>query len=130
MALKYRIVSSLHFGAIAGRPAVDATAILTNDVQKTFNKKYILTALAFNIKEAFDRVTEKRLIQRLYKQNILLPLIPWVSTFLSDRCAAIRLDGHIGNQEPIQIGVPQGSPALLILFNAIHSTSFQDSPRK
>lgn len=85
-------------------------------MEKAFNEKHILTALAFDIKGAFDRVTEKRLIQRLYEQNIPLPLLCWVASFLSDRSAAIRLDGHTGDQEPIQIGVPQGSPALPILF--------------
>lgn len=116
MALKYRIVSSLYFGAIAGRSAVDAATTLTHDVKKAFNEKYILTALAFDIKGAFDRVTEKRLIQRLYEQNVPLLLIRWVASFLADRSAAIRLDGHTENQEPIQIGVPQGSPVSPILF--------------
>lgn len=37
-------------------------------------------------------------------------------SFLTDRKAAIRLDGHIGSQEKVNIGVPQGSPVVPILF--------------
>lgn len=39
-----------------------------------------------------------------------------VMSFLTDRKAAIRLDGHIGSQEKVNIGVPQGSPVVPILF--------------
>ena len=39
-----------------------------------------------------------------------------MTSFLTDRKAAIRLDGQTGDQESIQIGVPQGSPVAPILF--------------
>ena len=75
-----------------------------------------MTALAFDIKGAFDRVTDARLIKRLWEQDIPLPMIRWVASFLNDRTAAVRLDGEIGDQEPVKIGVPQGSPVAPILF--------------
>lgn len=52
----------------------------------------------------------------MWEQIIPLPLIRWVASFLTNRKAAIRLDGYTGIQEKIQIGVPQGSPAAPILF--------------
>lgn len=109
-------MSPLHFGAIARRSAVDAAATLTHDVEKAWQEGEVLTALAFDIKGAFDTVTEKRLIARLWEQNIPLPIIRWIASFLTDRKAAIRLDGHIGSQEKVGIGVPQGSPVAPILF--------------
>lgn len=36
LALKYKLFSSLHFGAIPRRFAVDATATLTHNVEKAF----------------------------------------------------------------------------------------------
>ncbi len=36
--------------------------------------------------------------------------------FLNDRTAAVRLDRETGDQEPVKIGIPQGSPIALILF--------------
>lgn len=89
IALKNGPISSLHFGAFPGRSAIDATATLTHDVEKAFENHDVLTALAFDIKGAFDRVSEKRLVQRLWEQKIPLPLLRWVSSFLTERKAAV-----------------------------------------
>ena len=55
-------------------------------------------------------------------------LIKWISSFLSDRSIAIRLDGYLSNPHSINSGVPQGSvtsPVLFILFinDLLSSTS-------
>lgn len=76
----------------------------------------MLTALGFDIKGVFDTVMEKRLTGRLWEQNILLLIIRWITSFLTDRKAAIQLDGYIRSQEKVCIGVPQGSPVAPILF--------------
>ena len=71
IALKSQLISSLHFGAIPRPSAVDAACILTYDLEKAWE----LTALAFDIKGAFDAVTKKRLTERLWQQKISLSLI-------------------------------------------------------
>lgn len=65
IALKCEIFSPLHFGATPRQSAVDAAATLTHDVEKAFQDQEVLSALAFDIKEAFERVTDARLIERL-----------------------------------------------------------------
>lgn len=75
IALKHGLISPLHFGAIAGRSAVDTAATLTHDIEKAFQSQEVLTALAFDIKGAFDRVSESRLTKRLWEQNIPITLI-------------------------------------------------------
>lgn len=42
--------------------AVDAAATLTHNVEKAFQDQEVLTALAFDIEGAFNRVTDTRLI--------------------------------------------------------------------
>lgn len=54
---------------------MDATSTLTHNVEKAFQDQDVVTALAFNIKRAFDRVIEARLIKRLWKQDSRLPII-------------------------------------------------------
>ena len=76
----------------------------------------MVTALAFDIKGAFDRVTDARLVKRLWEQGILLTMIRWVASILNNRTAALGLDGETGDQEPVKIRVPQGSPVAPILF--------------
>ena len=75
-------------------------------------------------------------------------LITWISSFLSDRSIAIRVDGYLSKPHSINSGVPQGSvisPVLFILFindllsstsssifsfadNTYSSSSFSSSP--
>ncbi len=116
IALKDGLISLLHFGAIAGRSAVDAAATLTHDIEKAFQNQEVITELAFDIKGALDRVSEARLTKRLWEQNILITLIRWAASFFKERTVAIRLDGQTGKQEVIEIRVPQGSPLASILF--------------
>lgn len=75
-----------------------------------------MTTLAFNIKGAFDRVTDAYFIKRLWKQGILLSIIRWVVLFLKDRIAVVRLDTKIGDQKPVKIEVPQRLPVASIFF--------------
>lgn len=116
IALKCKLFSPLHFGATPRRSAVDAAATLTHDIERGFQDREIMTVLAFDIKGAFDRVTDGRLVKRLWEQGIPLTLIRWLASFLNDRAAALRLDGEKGDQEPVKIGIPQGSPVSPILF--------------
>ena len=74
-ALKAKVFSNLHFGAIFSRSAVDAAATFTHDVKKAMQQQNVVTALAFNIKDAFDNVSKNKLIKRLWDQKISLLLI-------------------------------------------------------
>lgn len=75
-----------------------------------------MTALAFDIKGAFDKVIDHCLIQRLLDQKLPLPFIWWVSSFLNNRTVAIRLDRRTDDQKLIKIAVSQGCPMAHILF--------------
>lgn len=43
--------------------------------------KELLTALMFDMKEGFDRLTENKLINQIRKPSILLSLIKWLVSF-------------------------------------------------
>ena len=49
----------------------------------------------------------------------------WVASLLTDRKAAIWLDGHIESEEKVCIGVLQGSPVAVILFMLFTSPLFK-----
>lgn len=67
MTLKYKLFSLFHFDVTPRRLAVDAAATLTNNIKKTFFDKEIMSVLAFDIKGAFDRVTDGRLVKMLWE---------------------------------------------------------------
>ena len=59
IAIRTRLISPIHFGAVARCLAVDAAAMLTHDKEKAWQDSEMLTTLAFDIKGAFDTITEK-----------------------------------------------------------------------
>lgn len=65
IALKYEMLSLLNFSAIPWQSTIDVIATFTYDIEKAFPDQEVLTALAFNIKKAFDKVTKASLILRL-----------------------------------------------------------------
>lgn len=67
IAMKTRLVSPIHFGAIARRLAVDAAATLTHNVEKVWQDSEIFTVLAFDIRGAFDTIMTKRLSTRFWE---------------------------------------------------------------
>ena len=84
--------------------------------------------ISLDISKAFDRVSHKGLLAELPLFGLHHTLIKWISSFLSDRSVAIRVDGYLSNSHSINFGVPQGSvisPVLFILFinDLLSSTS-------
>ena len=75
--------------------------------------------ISLDISKAFDRVWHKGLLAKLPMFGLHHTLINWISSFLSDRSIAVRVDGFLSNLHSINAGVPQGSvisPVLFILF--------------
>ena len=74
---------------------------------------------SLDISKAFDHVSHKGLLAKLPMFGLHHTLIKWISSFLSDRSIAIRVNGYLSNPHSINSGVPQGSvisPVLFILF--------------
>ena len=72
--------------------------------------------ISFDISKAFDRVLHKGLLAKLPMFGLHHTLIKWISSFLSDRSIAIRVDGYLSNPHSINSGLPQGSVISPVLF--------------
>ena len=84
--------------------------------------------ISLDTSKAFDCVRYKGLLAKLPMFDLHHTLIIWISSSLSDRSIAIRVDGYLSNPHSINSGIPQGSvisPALFILFinDLLSSTS-------
>jgi len=84
--------------------------------------------ISLDISKDFDRVWHKGILSKLPMFGLHHTLIKWISSFLSDRSIAIRVDGYFNNPHSINSGVPQGSvlsPVLFILLidDLLSSTS-------
>ena len=56
----------------------------------------MMTALGFDIKGTFYRLTDARLVRRLWEQGIPLTMIRWLASFLNNRTAALRHNEETG----------------------------------
>jgi len=84
--------------------------------------------ISLDIFKAFDCIWHKGLLAKLPMFGLHYPLIKRISSFLSDRSIAIRVDGYLSNPHYINSDVPQGSvipPVLFILVidDLLSSTS-------
>ncbi|KAE8215350.1 hypothetical protein CF319_g9021, partial [Tilletia indica] len=117
-ARKYGWVPPEQFGGMPGCSTDDAALTLIHDVEAGWAKREQRTtsALAFDVKGAFDATHGERLVHLLYRLGCPLHLVRWVQSFLTARLAAIRLDGETFPMTPLNTGIPQGSPVSPILF--------------
>ncbi|KAE8224548.1 hypothetical protein CF319_g2583, partial [Tilletia indica] len=106
------------FGGMPGCCTTDAGLTLIHDVEAAWAQTHqrILSALACDVRGAFDMSHPDRIVDLLYRLGCPLHLVRWVKSFLTDRVAAVRLDGDTSPMRPVQTGVPQGSPVSPILF--------------
>jgi hypothetical protein len=109
----------LYKGQIGGRKrrnTIDAVMCLAHDINVGKKEKKVISALLLDVKGAFDNVSSTRLHQTL--ATIALPgaVLNCVKHFHSHRTTALAFDDEREELQPVQTGIPQGSPISPILF--------------
>ena len=87
-----------------------------NRTQKAWEKRQVTGALFMDVKSAFNNVNKALLGKRMEELGVEADLIHWTMSFMTDRRVKLVLDGEVGEENPVDTGVPQGSPAAPILF--------------
>jgi len=114
------------FGCRKRRLCVDAVAVLINRTQQAWNQKEVAGALFMDVKSAFNNVSKAHLGRRLATLGIEPDLVRWTMSFMMDRQVKLVLDGKTGRARPVDTGIPQGSPAVPILFVTYLSGIFDE----
>jgi len=112
------------FGCRKRRSCVEAVAISMNRTKKAWAGKKVAGALFMDVKSAFNNVNKMILGQRMEDLGLEADLIRWTMSYMSDWQMKLVLDGETGEENPVDTGVPQGSPATPILFVTYHSCIF------
>ena len=115
LAGEHNLIPPTQFGGRSNSSTEDAITTFITDVQAAWKHGRVTSALTFDIKGYFDFVNHNRLLCELRRKKLPLEYIKWTASFLSDREAAICIDGHCGTMLPVQNGIPQGSPISPIL---------------
>ena len=128
MIHEHKLVPANQFGGRPGSSTVDAALAFTHDIEAAHNHNLVTTSLTLDIKGFFDYVNHNKLTSIMRRKGLPLPMVKWVSSFLSNREAAICLDGRTSDSRPVKNGIPQGSPispALSILYASPVCEEFQ-----
>jgi hypothetical protein len=115
LAGKLNLVPPNQFGGRSNSSTEDAITTFITDIQAAWNHGKVTSALTFNIKGYFDFVNHNRLLCELRRKHLPLEYVKWTASFLSNREAAICIDGRVGAMLPVKNGIPQGSPVSPIL---------------
>ena len=109
----------LHNSQMGGqkkKSAVDAALLLKDFVEKAKAKKHKASVVFLDVKGAFDHVSKDRLLKIMIQLRLPYSVIAWTRSFLEGRQLRLNFDGQMEETQPIETGVPQGSPISPILF--------------
>lgn len=76
----------------------------------------MVSLLYLDVAGAFDNVLYERLIHNMRKRRVLSGLLKWVRDFLRERRITLITASYTTDERAINIGIPQRSPLLLILY--------------
>eukprot|EP00754_Rhynchopus_humris_P033788 Rhum_TRINITY_DN15480_c2_g5::Rhum_TRINITY_DN15480_c2_g5_i3::g.158876::m.158876 len=82
-------------------------------------KKRCTVTLFFDMEKAFDTISKKALAKKLDDMNVPERFCRWISAYLSDRIAAVVVDGVRGRYFCMHDGVPQGTVLSPMLFTCL-----------
>ena len=80
--------------------------VVSDRIVRAFNRSGATRAVAVDISKAFDRVWHADLLHKGKSFGISGHIFGLISSFLSNRCLQVVLDGKSSQEYPINAGVP------------------------
>jgi hypothetical protein len=106
------------------RSYIDVVVVLMNRTQLAWRAKKIAGVLLMDVKSAFNNVSTTHLGKRMQVLEVVPNLIRWMDSCMTDWKVKLILDSEVGEANPVDTGIPQGSPAVPILFVTYLSSIF------
>ena len=111
--------SDFQYGFRSSQSAGDLLTVVSDRIDRAFNKSGATRAVALDISKALDRVWHAGRLHKLKSYGVSCQIFDLISLFLSNRWLRVVLDGKSPQEYPVNAGVPQGSilgPTLSLLY--------------
>ena len=96
---------------------------------KGFQRGKNIVAVASSLKDAYNRVQLKLLMDLLMNYGVSLTLTRWIAGAVLERTVVMQLGDWSSAPQHLMMGLPQGSPLSPVLYN-IYTKSLADVNRK
>uniref|UniRef100_A0A914NMT3 Reverse transcriptase domain-containing protein n=1 Tax=Meloidogyne incognita TaxID=6306 RepID=A0A914NMT3_MELIC len=111
-----KIISESQFGFLKKRSTTTQLIFTFSHWYRAILENKNVDCVYIDLKHAFDSVPIKFLIYKLFNIGVRGKLLNWISSFLTDRTAKVKINTAFSTSFKIYSGVPQGSILGPILF--------------
>ena len=120
------------------RSTEDQVTFIAQHIEDGFQNKEHTLAVWIDMEKAFDKVWKDGLRLKLRKSGVCGHMYEWISQYLTNRKARVKINGSYSRQRTLREGVPQGgvlSPTLFLVYindmtrelpRRIHSAVYAD----
>ena len=115
----YQVISRKQHGFCTGRSCVTNLLEALDHIGSLLDSGSQVDTIYLDMSKAFDKVSHRRLVQKLIQACFGGNLLNWFCSYLSSRRQRVTVLGATSEDLPVTSGVPQGSilgPALFLLY--------------
>lgn len=114
---KCSFFSPTQFGFMAGRGTQSLLEELSDLLYTSFEQNQYACALFLDVSKAFDSISHKILLGKLFNAGFRGPFFSLLENFLTDRSQQVSACNALSRKVYLRSGVPQGSVLSPLLFN-------------